>query len=481
MAAPVLPDPGERAALAPLRALAEQAFARASGAPLVAGNAVRLLIDAGENYPAWLSAIAGARRHVHFESYIVHDDAVGAAFADALLAAAARGVEVRLVYDWLGAVGTTSRRFWARLRAGGVEVRCFNPPHLSAPFGWLSRDHRKSLSVDGEVAFVTGLCVGQPWAGQPERGLAPWRDTGVELRGPAVADVERAFAELWAMLGPPLPAGAPMPGRPPGAPAGDVSVRVVATVPSTAGILRLDQLVAAVARDRLWLTDAYFAGAGAYVQALRAAAQGGVDVRLLLPGATDIPLLRPLSRAGYRRLLEAGVRIFEWNGPMLHAKTAVADGHWARVGSTNLNVASWLGNCELDVVVEDERFARRMEEQYLADLAGATEVVLDARHRVRGPRGAPAARTRRRPGPAAAGALRLGRALGETFTRRRMLEPVEVRRLLWAGAALIGLALLLAVFPRLLAVPAALLSAWVGLALLYRAARLPHRGRREPP
>ncbi len=160
-AGPDQADVAERAALAPRRALADQAFARASGAPLVAGNAVRLLVDAAENYPAWLSAIAGARRHVHFESYIVHDDAIGAAFADALLAAAGRGVRVRLVYDWLGALGKTSRRFWARLRAGGVEVRCFNPPHLSAPFGWLSRDHRKSLTVDGEVAFVTGLCVGQ--------------------------------------------------------------------------------------------------------------------------------------------------------------------------------------------------------------------------------------------------------------------------------------------------------------------------------
>ena len=138
-------------------------------------------------------------------------------------------------------------------------------------------------------------------------------------------------------------------------------MRVVATLPATAGMLRLDQLVSALSRQRLWLTDAYFAGTTSYVQALRAAARDGVDVRLLVPGGTDIPILRPLSRAGYRPLLDAGVRVFEWNGTMLHAKTAVADGRWARVGSTNLNIASWLGNCELDAVIEDRDFDHRVQ------------------------------------------------------------------------------------------------------------------------
>src|SRR5439155_6544223 len=149
-------------------------------------------------------------------------------------------------------------------------------------------------------------------------------------------------------------------------------LRVVATVPNTAGLFRLGQLVAALARERLWLTDAYYAGTPTYVQALRSAARDGVDVRLLVPNGTDIPLLRPLSRAGYRPLLEAGVRVFEWIGPMLHAKTAVADGHWARVGSSNLNVSSWFGNFELDLVVEDERFGQEMEAMYLEDMKNAT-------------------------------------------------------------------------------------------------------------
>jgi cardiolipin synthase A/B len=380
----------ERAGVLLARELAGHAFSRAAGAPLVAGNRVRLLIDARENYPAWLEAIAAAKRHVHFESYFLYEDDAGRRFADALIAKAQEGVRVRLIYDWLGGFGKASRSFWNRLRAGGVDVRCFNPPRLDSPVGWLTRDHRKSLVVDTEVGFITGLCVGRMWEGLPEKRLEPWRDTGVEVRGRAVADIERAFAQVWAMTGEPIPEHESIDSDSI-EPAGDVSMRVVAGVPSTAGLLRVDQLVAALARHRLWLSDAYYAGTTSYVQALRAAARDGVDVRLLVPNSTDIPLLRPLSRAGYRPLLEAGVRIFEWNGTMLHAKTAVADGQWARVGSTNLNVASWFGNCELDAIVEDAPFAHLMEQVYLGDLDNSTEVVLNERHKLRLPR-APASR-----------------------------------------------------------------------------------------
>ncbi len=313
-----------------VRALADRAFSRAAGAPLVAGNAVRLLRDARENYPAWLDSIARASHHVHFESFFLYDDAAGRMVADALIGAARRGVAVRLIYDWFGSLGKAGRKFWSRLRSEGIDVRCYNPPRLEAPLGWVSRDHRKMLAVDGEVGYITGLCVGQMWLGDPAKGLEPWRDTGIEVRGPAVADIERAFARVWTMTGPAFEEDECLRETP--VEAGAVSLRVVATEPTTAGMFRVDQLIAALARQRVWLTDAYYAGTTLYVQALRAAAGHGVDVRLLVPGSTDIPLLRPLTRAGYRPLLEAGVRVFEWNGTMLHAKTAVADGHWARVG-----------------------------------------------------------------------------------------------------------------------------------------------------
>ena len=195
-------------AISPLRLLAEQVFSRTAGAPLVPGNSVRLLKDARENYPAWLEAIRSATQTIHFENYIIYDDDVGRQFADVLIAKAREGVHVRLLYDWLGCVGKTSSRFWRRLTAGGVEVRCFNPPRIDSPLGWLSRNHRKSISVDHRVAFVSGLCVGRMWVGEPKRGIEPWRDTGVEVRGPAVADVVQAFAQVWAEAGTPLAADA---------------------------------------------------------------------------------------------------------------------------------------------------------------------------------------------------------------------------------------------------------------------------------
>jgi cardiolipin synthase A/B len=466
----------ERASAPPTRELADQAFSRAAGAPLVEGNSVRLLIDARENYPAWFDAIRNAEHHINFESYIIHEDSAGWRFADALVAKARDGVRVRLIYDWMGGFGKTSRSFWNHLRAGGVEVRCYNPPRFDSPLGWLSRDHRKMLSVDGQVGFITGLCVGRMWEGIPEKRIEPWRDTGVEVRGRAVADIERAFAQVWAMMGEPIPEHE-LVSRDVVDPAGHVCLRVVASAPSTAGLFRVDQLVAALARKRLWLTDAYYAGMTTYVQALRAAAQDGVDVRLLVPNGTDIPLLRPLSRSGYRPLLEAGVRVFEWNGTMLHAKTAVADGHWARVGSTNLNIASWFGNCELDAVVEDEPFARLMEETYLHDLENSTEVVLDAQHKIHAPNepSHPHALTLSGGGSggrAAAGAIRLGNAIGAAFTNRRVLEPVEAHLMINTGVLLVALAIIFWFFPRVLVYPLAIVFVWIAVALFYKAYKL---------
>lgn len=474
-------QPDERFLLPELREFADRAFSRAAGASLIGGNRVHLLKDARENYPAWLEAIANAKRHIHFESYIIHEDETGRQFAEALIEKARQGVPVRLIYDWMGGFGNTSRRFWKRLRSGGVEVRCYNPPDLGRPVGWLSRDHRKMLAVDGEVGFITGLCVGRMWAGDPARGIDPWRDTGVEIRGPSVSEIEGAFARIWSLLGPPVPDAERV--EPPPE-VGGVSLRVVASEPSTAGLIRLDLLVAALARERLWLTDAYYAGTTAYVQALRAAAKDGVDVRLLVPNGTDIPLLKPLSRSGYRTLLEAGVRIFEWNGTMLHAKTAVADGHWARVGSTNLNIASWFGNCELDAVIEDDSFAREMERTYEEDLANATEVILDEKRKVRAP-GEP---RHRHPamssgggsgGRAAAGAVRIGNVIGTAFTGRRVLGPAEARLAATGGLLLCALSALFFVYPSVLLYPVVVMCAWGGLALIFRAYRLHRQGSYE--
>ena len=323
----------------PNRLLAEQALSRTAGAPLLGGNAVDLLIDAAAHYDAWLAAIRGARQRVLLENYIIRNDEVGRAFLDALVERAQAGVFVAVVVDWVGCLGQSRNVFWAPLRKAGGEVRIFNPPQLGQPLGWISRDHRKLLVVDGVLGFLSGVCISAKWLGDPKRDVPPWRDTGVTLRGPAVAELETTFAQSWAEAGSPLLPFAPIPE--PEIPAGNVSLRLIATQPASAGMYRLDQLIASMARRTLWLTDAYFVGLAPYVQALLAAARDGVDVRLLVPGSSDIPAVASMSRSGYRPLLKAGIRVFEWNGSMLHAKTAVADGQWARVGSSNLNIASW--------------------------------------------------------------------------------------------------------------------------------------------
>lgn len=436
-----------------------------------------MLKDADENFPAWLEAIRTARDKVFFEHYIVADDEVGREFVAALAERARAGVRVYAIHDWFGDVGVARSRLWRPLIEAGGLVRCFNPPRLDSPFGWLTRDHRKLIAVDGEVAFVSGLCVSRKWVGDRTRGIEAWRDTGIEMRGPAVADVEEAFSQVWGAIGDPLgPDDLTPPSHIPAA--GDVTLRVLATIPSMAGLYRLDQLIAAMATHTLWLTDAYFLGVAPYVQALRAAALDGVDVRLLVPGTSDVPWVSRVSRASYRSLLEAGIRVFEWNGPMLHAKTAVADGRWARVGSTNLNLASWIGNYELDVAIEDVGIAQALAALYESDLLHATEIVLDSHSRPRlshrrrrRPRGGTASAVR-----AAAGALRLGHTVGAAITNRRVLARTEAGVMAGVGALLLAIMAIGIVWPMVLAAPIVLLTAWIGIALVVRALELKRRG-----
>lgn len=463
--------------------LADIALARATGAPRIDGNAVRVLRDAAENFPAWLASIRAAERTIFVESYIFANDAVGREFTEALAAKARQGVRVHVLYDWLGTSGFG--RLWDELRAAGAEVRCFNPFRFDAPLEWLSRDHRKQIIVDGRVGFVAGLCISARWNGDPARHLEPWRDTGVEITGPAVAALQQAFASAWAAAGAtPLPAHEltaieSIPA------AGGVSIRVIAGTPNTAGVFRVDQVIASTARQYLWLTDAYFVGVTPYVQALCAAARDGVDVRLLVPGVSDIPALRPISRAGYRPLLAGGVRVFEWNGTMLHAKCAVADGLWARIGSTNLNFASWMNNWELDVAIEDPQVAEKIADMYEDDLTRATEIVLTRRNRVRmagetrGPAHHPESTRRVRAGSAgraAAGAMSMGSALGAALTNRRLLGPAESGLMFRLALTAIVIALVALVWPLVLALPVAIIAGWLGFATMWKAWTL-----RRPP
>jgi len=454
--------------VATLRALGDLAFSRAAGAPLIAGNRTTVLRDGAENYPRWEEAIRRAERSVHVEMYIIHRDATGRRFIDLLAARAGEGIKVRVLYDWFGC-GTAPLfgLFRPLIKAGG-EVRCFNPPSPTAVLGWTRRNHRKLLTVDGRIAFVSGLCIGDDWTGRPDKKRQPWRDTGVEILGPAVAHAEHAFSESWRYTGGVLDPATITPADAI-APAGDVSLRLIPTAPFTWNMLQLDLLVTTMAKRTLWITDAYFLGHGPYVEALSRAAHDGVDVRLLLPQGSDVGWTVPASRTLYRTLLEHGVRIFEWNGQMIHAKTAVADSRWARIGSTNLNLSSWLGNWELDVAIEDDTVAKTLEAHYTDDLERSTEIVLGRRRlRANLPMN-PRARARRSARRVMRTVSGLGRSIGAAVTGNRRLEDFEFAPLFWFGTLLIVLAALSIVYPRSMAWPIAVLAGWSGVSFVIEA------------
>jgi cardiolipin synthase A/B len=471
---------------------AERAMVRASDSVLIRGNSARLLVDGPAAFDAWLEAIAAARHWVHLENYIIRDDRTGRRFREALVERARAGVAVRVLYDWLGCWATPAR-FWAPMREAGAEVRSFAPPSVRDPLSMMRRDHRKVLTVDGSYASVAGMCIGDEWAGTPEEGIPPWRDTGVEMYGPVAAVVDRAFARSWDAAGPPLPLEeVPDPelvGR-----AGDVSVRVVEGEPGRSRIYRLSQFVAVGVERRLWITDPYFVTPPAMTESLAAAARDGVDVRIIVPAYNNWPIVGGFSRAGYRPLLEAGVRLFEWEGPMIHAKTAVADGIWSRVGSSNLNLASLLGNWELDVAILDRGVARQMEELFLRDMHYAVEVMLDraatgwrgSRALARRPvvekpgeedaRDVAAAREARRraprgsrPGRFIGRVARAGSVLARALVGPRLVGREDSGWITAIALALLALAVAGFLEPRLLAWPIAFLLFWLGLTSLFRA------------
>lgn len=443
-------------------ALVERSLARAGGTRFVPGNATRLLLDGPQVYPAMFEAIAAAERWIHFENYIIRDDRTGRRFCGALMDRAREGVAVRLLTDWLGSRGL-GRRLAAELRAAGVEVRRFNPPRLLDLIGNVARDHRKLLVTDRDTAIVGGLCIGDEWTGDPDRGIPPWRDTAIRMDGPVALMLDQAFEAIWHRAGGEIP-----PGRLDGdSPAvGEAEIGVIIGEPRRARIQRVVELLAAGATDRLWITDAYLVAPRSLFQAILDAARGGVDVRLLLPGASDLPVIRNLSRIGYRALLEAGVRIWEWEGPMLHAKTIVADGAWCRVGSSNLNASSLVGNYELDVLLHDPGLGARLEAQFRRDLARSGEVELHRRGGGRTlERTAPSAEALelRQPGKDRPphrfreSRRRTGLALRgiASAAQRSVFGPVAV------GLGILGL--LLVVLPRTMAMIIAALCAWLAV------------------
>jgi len=375
------PTPG----LPPATRIPGRTYARAlwriSSADVSPGNAVTLFSEGDQTFDAMLKLIDGAKRSVELESYILHNDAVGDRFASSLSNAAERGVSVRLLADWVGMRGTPTS-FLNRMRARGVAVRVFNPPGFRRWFGLIPRDHRKLLVADGKAGVTGGIGIGAEWYhGLIRKKRSAWRDRCVQIEGPAAIDMERAFNSMWRRA-----AGqrmtkaerrlrrAPRNADLDPATAQPSLVAVVEGEPGRFRIGRALHLQSAAAERSIWLASAYFLPSFAEVDALTGAARDGVDVRLLLPSRNDHPWVHRLTRRFYRRLLANGVRIWEWRGEMMHAKTSVVDGVWTRVGSTDFNPLGVAINYELDVFIEDPHVGQAAEKLFLLDLEMSREI-----------------------------------------------------------------------------------------------------------
>lgn len=354
---------------------------RIAAADVSSGNRVRLLRDGPATFDAMIALIEGARETVCLESYIVRSDEVGERFATALIAAAARGVQVRLLCDWIGMRGI-SRKFIPRLRAASVDVRIFSPVGFHRWLGVVPRDHRKLLVVDDSAGITGGVGLGVEWTtGVQKRRRSRWRDTAVCIEGQAAHDMRNAFETMWRRAGGTERRGAhrfvsrraththldPATHE-------SALVGIIEGEPGRLRVGRALQLQAVSAERSIWIASAYFVPSFAEIEALCGAARDNVDVRVLVPSRGDHPWIPWLTRRTYRRLLMNGVRIWEWQGEMMHAKTSVVDGRWIRVGSTDFNPLGVSINFELDAVIEDAALGGEAEAMFLADLESSREI-----------------------------------------------------------------------------------------------------------
>jgi cardiolipin synthase len=352
----------------------ETLLKRIDNAPLFSGQAVTLYFDGPSSFAAMRAAIHMAREEILLEAYILKDDATGRRFAEALATAAERGVAVRVLADAWGSMGTHAA-FWAGLRRAGIEVRLFHPlfPALwHQPY----RDHRKILVADRRIAFTGGMNVADDYGSSSGSHGPAWRDTHVRVEGSAAWEMAVVFSEGWDRAGgspleiPPLPWNVST--SPPG-----TSILVLDSSPGRGHAESASVLAAivAAARDYVYLTNPYFAPARVALEILGRAASRSVDVRLLLPGRSDVPLVRHAGHGFFRGLLRRGVRVFEYLPSILHAKTVVADGYVSVIGSSNMDFRSFHYNAECNLVLLDEEIAAGCTRQFRTDLESSEEIV----------------------------------------------------------------------------------------------------------
>ncbi len=362
----------------------------ATGVPLIAGNKVTLLFDGPATMKEMMASAAGAKSSINLETYIFDQDPIGLQFADLLIEKRKQGVTVNLMYDSVGAMGTPAE-FFERMKTAGINVLAFNPVNPAKRIGkWElnNRDHRKLMVVDGKVAFTGGINISSTYANssffrssrKPEttadQKKVGWRDTHIKIEGPAVASLQWHFIDAWVDQDAGELAEANY--FPPLSPEGDKIVRILATDPDRESeIYKSFILAIQEAKTSVHITSAYFVPDKQFIETMTDAAKRGVDVKLVLPGVSDHGLVMHAGRAFYDQLLRNGVKIFQLQVAVLHAKTAVIDGTWSTVGSANIDRRSFLHNYELNVVVLDPAFGRDMESAFAEDLRDSKEVTLE--------------------------------------------------------------------------------------------------------
>ena len=355
------------------------ALALANPVP-IEGNKVELLQNGDAYFPAMLEAIRGAEQTVNFAAYIFKSDATGRQFRDAMIEKARQGVQVRVLLDGIGSGWSLDNDDVRMMTDAGVKFSYYHPVSSWRVDRTNRRSHRRVLVVDGKVAFTGGAAFADKWTGNAQ-DENHWRETHVRVEGPIVAALQGAFQSHWVKSYEEALTGA---GHfPPLARAGDLRAQVVASESFSVAAIPLVQATSfAAAEQRIWITNPYCTPTDDQVDLLVKAVHRGVDVRLLLPGPHhDMPLTESAGRTAYGRLLQGGVKIFEYQPTMIHAKTMVVDGIFSMVGSSNLDARSSEINEELDLVIYDEGFARQMEATFEADLKRARPYTLDEFHR----------------------------------------------------------------------------------------------------
>jgi cardiolipin synthase len=353
--------------------------------PLTKGNKVALLADGQATYAAMFQALQNAKDHINLESYIIEDDETGRKFADLLLQKQAKGVQVNLIYDSMGSIHTPAS-FFQRLRDGGIQVVGFNPINplkASEKWGLTHRDHRKILIVDGKVAIIGGINISEVYSSSPfkrkqnEKAPIRWRDTDIQIEGPAVAEFQKLFLDTWMkQKGPKLIERNYFPDL---KESGNALVRVVGSTPGETNRIPFIVYVSAIvfAEHSIHMTNSYFIPDDQILKALTDSAERGVDVKIILPGITDSLLALYAQRYYYSELLKSGVKLYEHSTSLLHAKTAVIDNVWSTVGSTNMDYLSLLSNDEVNAVILSHEFAVEMEKMFVIDLANSRQIQLD--------------------------------------------------------------------------------------------------------